>query len=163
MDSVCWQRRTAGSEKKQRDILIFKLLHHVFHVPPSPPDKRQICFIQYVLINLQFLTFDRGYQNRNPLRRSPTTVETGQSHRDREQGSGVFQRWSFVFSPRDADRQSFVLISNMFLFKNEWMNEWKLILCFEWKMKTSEAARRSNSFMNIKILIRIEETDMYNV
>lgn len=91
MDSVCWQRRTAGSEKKQRDILIFKLLHHVFHVPP-PPDKRQICFIQYVLINLQFLTFDRGYQNRNPLRRSPTTVETGQSHRDREQGSGVFQR-----------------------------------------------------------------------
>lgn len=50
MDSVCWQRQIAGLENRW-DILIFKVLHHVFHVPPN---KRQICFIQYVPINLQF-------------------------------------------------------------------------------------------------------------
>lgn len=112
MDSVCWQRRTAGLEKKnqkkkQRDILIFKLLHHAFHIPFYPPDKRWICFIQYVLINLQFLAFDGSYQNRNPLRRSPTTVKTQASHTGTEsRAQGLFRGdpgWVFfVFFPCDV-------------------------------------------------------------
>ena len=109
MDSVCWQRRTAGlgKKKKQRDILIFKLLHHAFHIPFYPPDKRWICFIQYVLINLQFLAFDGSYQNRNPLRRSPTTVKTQASHTGTEsRAQGLFRGdpgWVFfVFFPCDV-------------------------------------------------------------
>lgn len=48
MDSVCWQRQIVGLEKPG-DILIFKVLHHDFHIPQQKTD-----LFLYVPINLLF-------------------------------------------------------------------------------------------------------------
>lgn len=62
MDLVCWQRQIVGLENRW-DILIFNVLHHVFHVPQQKTDLFcTVCLDQFIV-----LTFDKAYQNRIPL------------------------------------------------------------------------------------------------